>query len=244
MMGKVVIIIQARMGSTRLPGKSLMDLCGKPLVGHILERVERAKTIDQIVLATSTTAENDALADYVTRLGIDVFRGAENDLLERYYKAAIHYNADTVLRLPADNPFPEPSEYDRLVEYHQSSDNDFSSNITNFMGNGYPDGIGVEAITMAALKKACENNTQPDQREHVALNFYDYVNDRVPEGSDFTVGTVKCPENISRPDIVLDINTQEDYQFLRSIYTDIYPENPDFTIHDVIEWFDKREDVS
>ena len=78
----------------------------------------------------------------------------------------------------------------------------------------------------------------------MALNFYDYVNDHVPDGSDFTVGTVKCPENISRPDIVLDINTQEDYQFLRSIYTDIYPENPDFTIHDVIEWFDKREDVS
>ena len=242
MMAKVVLIIQARMGSTRLPGKSMMPLCGKPLVGHILERVAQCKSVDEIILVTSTDAENDILVNLAQEHAVSVFRGSENDLLERYFFAALQCEADVVLRLPADNVCSEAEEFDRLVDYHLNSTNDFSSNICNFKGNGYPDGIGVEAIDFEALKSAHHENFAPQNREHVATNFYDYVNDRLPEGTRFKVGTIRCPKDIARPDIVLDVNTPEDYELMRKLYLDLYPKDPSFNIRDVIEWFDRRKE--
>ena len=132
-MCKVVLIIQARMGSTRLPGKSMMDLAGAPLVGRILERVKRANKINQVVLATSDQKQDDILEKLADDYDVFCFRGSENDLVDRYYQCAKSLKADVVLRLPADNPCPEPSEYDRLIEYHIESGNDFSSNIPLFV---------------------------------------------------------------------------------------------------------------
>ena len=219
----------------------MLPLCGKPLIGHILERVKRAKSIDEVVLATSALSENDPIADVADDYGVSVFRGSEDDLLDRYYQAAVEYNADVVLRLPADNVCSEPAEFDRLIKFHLNSDFDFTSNICNFMGNGYPDGIGVEAIAFAALKHAHEHNHTLTNREHVATNFYDYINHTIPVGSHFTVGTIACPKNISRPDIVLDVNTQSDYELMKSLYQDLYPDNTDFSMIDIIKWFDAKK---
>lgn len=242
-MDRVVLIIQARMGSVRLPGKSMMPLCGKPLIGHILERVSRCNRVDEIVLATSALAENDAIAACAKENGVSVFRGSEDDLLDRYYESAVKHRANIVLRLPADNVCSEPCEFDRLVEYHIHADNDFSSNICNFMGNGYPDGIGVEAISFSALEAAHAKIHTSHYREHVAASFYDYINDRMPDESPFSVGTINCPEEISRPDITLDVNTRQDYELMRDLYHSLYPQNPNFTIRDVIDWFDRRKEV-
>ena len=241
-MTKVVLIIQARMGSVRLPGKSMMDLCGKPLIGHILERVKRVTKIDQIVVATSTNVENDPLENLALKYEVECFRGSEDDLLRRYYDAAMKFNASTVLRLPADNVCPEPFAYDRLIEYHVKSNNDFSSNICGFMGEKWPDGIGIEAIEFESLKHAHEHNHRSDQREHVALNFYDYINDCFPSGSLYSVGTIPCPKEISRPDISLDINTNEDFVLMKSLYQSLYPINPEFSITEIISWFDQRRE--
>ena len=239
-MGKVVLIIQARMGSTRLPGKSIMDLAGTPLVGRILERVKRTKRIDEIVLATSDEEQDNVLENLSDDYSVSCFRGSENDLVDRYYQAAKLYNADIVLRLPADNPCPEPGEYDRLIDYQLSSNKDFSSNICNFMNNGYPDGIGVEAFTFKALQKIWENEKDPHKREHVALNFYDYIKDKIPNGSSFSVGTITCRQEYSRPDIVLDVNNEEDYQMMKGLYEYIYPVKPNFTFTDIIDWYDNH----
>jgi spore coat polysaccharide biosynthesis protein SpsF len=235
---KVVLIVQARMGSTRLPGKSMMKLAGAPLVGRILERVKLAKKIDEIVLATTDQGKDDILVELANEYLVSCFRGSETDLVDRYYKAAKYYKADVVLRLPADNPFPEPSEYDRLIDYHLSNTNDFSSNICNFMGNGYPDGIGVEAFTFCSLEAIWKYENNPDKREHIALNYYDYINNKLPSDSRFSVGTVCCPKIYSRPDIVLDINTYEEYKFMNNLYENLVHEKSDFTFLDVIEWFD------
>ena len=237
---KVVLIIQARMGSTRLPGKSMMDLAGAPLVGRILERVKRAKNIDEIVVATSNKNKDDILVELANKYHVSSFRGSENDLVDRYYKAAKCFKADIILRLPADNPCPEPSEYDRLIEYQLGSNKDFSSNICNFMGNGYPDGIGVEAFTFKALEEVWKTETDSEKREHVALNFYDYVNDKLPNESSFTVGTISCPNKYARPDIVLDVNTETDYQMMKKLYEYIIPMNPNFTFTNVIDWYDNN----
>ena len=237
----ISVIIQARMGSTRLPGKSTMKLAGVPLVGRVLERVKRVKKIDVIVLATSIQGKDDVLVDLANEYDVFCFRGSETDLVDRYYKAAKYHKADVVLRLPADNPCPEPSEYDRLIEYHLSSKKDFSSNICNFLGNGYPDGIGVEAFTFNSLEKIWKEEFDPERREHISLNYYDYINDKLPSNSPFSVGTVCCPKKFSRPDIVLDVNTEKDYHFMNGLYKYLVKKNSFYTFTDVIEWFDVQQ---
>jgi len=148
---KCVLIIQARTGSIRFPRKVLAKINGITLVEQIINRVKRAKKIDEIVLATTKKKEDDILCRLAEKKKISFFRGSENDLVDRYYKAAIHFNAKFILRLPADNPIPEPKEYDRLIRYHLQSEKDFSSNICNFKNNGYPDGIGVEIFNFKAI---------------------------------------------------------------------------------------------
>lgn len=150
---KVVAIIQARMGSKRKPGKSMADLAGKPLLYRFIERVVRAKTLDEIVLATTRKKEDDVLVGISKELNISFFRGSENDLIDRYYQAAKQFKADIVVRLCADNPVIEPGEIDRIVEYHLQSDNDFSSNTHNIDNNGYPDGLGAEVYNFITIEK-------------------------------------------------------------------------------------------
>ena len=170
MIDKVVLVVQARIGSTRLPGKSLMDLAGKPLVGRVLERVQRCNNIDDIVLAIPNTIENDPLEELAKGYEVNLYRGSEDDLVDRYYQAAKTFNATIVGRLPADNPIPEPYEIDRIIEHHIQSNYAFSSNLSVVYGNGYPDGIGVEAFSFSSLETIWSNETNLEKREHVALN--------------------------------------------------------------------------
>lgn len=230
--------MQARMGSTRLPGKSLMDLAGAPLVGRILERVKRVRGLDAIVVATTEKEEDKPLVELAQRYGVDSFRGSETDLVDRYYQAAKAFGADTVLRLPADNPCSEPEAFERLIAAHHAGANDFTSNIMQVDRNGWPDGIGVEAFTFAALEQVWRTVADPHGREHLAANFYDYLSQRhLPDGR-FTVGSVECPPPWRRPDLVLDVNTPGDYELIRQLYDDLYPGNPRFHITDIIHWYD------
>ena len=237
---RVVLIIQARMGSTRLPGKSMMDLAGAPLVGRILERVKRCKRIDEIVLAIPDSPKDDVLRQLGSSYGITVFAGSENDLVERYYQAALTSSADLVGRLPADNATPEPAEIDRIVDHHLSlMRRGFSSNLSVIDDSGYPDGIGAEVFDFSLLAEAREGHADPRQREHVHLNFFDYRTQQAADESWCPISTVQCPAEFRRPDLVLDVNTQEQYEFMRRLYEDLYPRNPNFNITDIIRWYDE-----
>lgn len=237
---RVVLIIQARMGSTRLPGKSMMDLAGAPLVGRILERVKRCTRLDDIVLAIPDTDKDAVLQRLGESCGVKVFSGSENDLVERYYQSALWSNADIVGRLPADNATPEPSEIDRIVDHHLSlGRRGFSSNLSVIGNSEYPDGIGAEMFDFSLLAEARERHTDPRKREHVHLNFYDYSCSQAVDSSWCPISTVKCPAEFRRPDLVLDVNTQEQYEFMRQLYEYLYPKNPDFHITDIIRWYDE-----
>jgi len=227
-----VLIMQARMGSTRLPGKSLLPLAGRPLLARVLERVLRVKRVDKVLLATTQKSQDDPLAALASEYGVEVFRGSENDLVDRYYQAALASRADVIVRIPADNPAPEPSEVDRIIEYHLENGNDFSSNYPDVLNNGYPDGIGAEVFNFAALKKVWETTADPRNREHPHTNFYEH-----PEL--FKIGTIECPAEFRRPDIVLDVNTREEYEFMAALYEYLYPRNPVFSILDIIRWHDQ-----
>ena len=237
---RVVLIIQARMGSTRLPGKSMMDLAGAPLVGRILERVKRCTRLDDIVLAIPDTEKDAVLKQLGERYDVKVFAGSENDLVERYYQAAVWSKADIVARLPADNATPEPSEIDRIVDHHLSlGRRGFSSNLSVIGDSEYPDGIGAEMFDFSLLAEARKRNTDHRQREHVHLNFYDYGTGQAVDKDWCPISTVKCPAGFRRPDLVLDVNTQEQYDFMRQLYEYLYPRNPQFHITDIIRWYDK-----
>ncbi len=237
---RVVLIIQARMGSTRLPAKSMMDLAGAPLVGRILERVTRCRRLDEIVLAVPDTPQDAVLGNVGHGHGVTVFAGSENDLVERYYQAALASRADVIGRLPADNATPEPSEIDRIVDHHLSlGRRGFSSNLSVITDNGYPDGIGAEMFEFSLLAEARERFTDPLKREHVHRNFFDYTKQTPVDADWCPISTIQCPAEFRRPDLVLEVNTKAQYQFMRRLYEDLYPVNPGFHITDIIRWYDE-----
>lgn len=239
MQPRVVLIIQARMGSSRLPGKSVMDLAGAPLVGRILERVNRCQRLDEIVLAIPDTSRDAILGDIGRRHGVTVYAGSEDDVLERYYQSAVASRATIVGRLPADNATPEPSEIDRIVEHHLSLGRPgFSSNLSVIADSGYPDGIGAEMFDFRLLAEARERHPGKTEREHVHRNFFDYGTQTPVDASWCPISTVPCPMAFRRPDLVLDVNTQAQYEFMRQLYEDLYPKNPRFHITDIIRWYD------
>lgn len=228
------------MGSTRLPGKSMMDLAGAPLVGRILERVKRCRRVDEIVLAIPDTAQDAVLGDLGRQYGVTVFAGSENDLVERYYQAALAAQADIVGRLPADNATPEPAEIDRIADHHRClGRRGFSSNLTLVGDNRYPDGIGAEMFDFSLLAEARARHTDPRQREHVHLNFFDYGPQAPVDAEWCPISTVPCPPEFARPDLVLDVNTEAQYEFMRELYEYLYPRNPNFHITDIIAWYDQ-----
>lgn len=240
MPARVVLILQARMGSTRLPGKSMMDLAGAPLVGRILERVIRCKEVDEVVLAIPNTEENKPLAELAASYGVSVYAGDENDVLSRYTEAAKYHNADYVVRLPADNPTPEPEEIDRIIVHHRDLGRPgFSSNLSVINNNGYPDGIGSEVFDFSLLEWAQQNNPTEMQREHVHLNFFNYETGMPVDEILCPISTIECPVEFRRPDLILDVNTKEQYLFMKELYEYLYPLNPDFTILDTIRWYDE-----
>ena len=231
-----VLIIQARMGSTRLPGKSTLNLGGKPLIGWVIHRLKKTSQVDKIVLSTTTKTEDDILEKIGLEYEIDVFRGSENDLVNRYYQAAKKYKANLIVRVPGDNALPEPKEIDRVINYHNNSGNDFSSNFPDvaqhgYPHNGYPDGIGAEVINFEALKRIWNLSSSPRNREHPHTNFYE--NPKM-----FKIGVLECPEEIRRPDIILDINTKEQYEFVSEMYEYMTANYIEFGIHEVIKWYD------
>ena len=236
----LTLVIQARMNSERFPNKVVSDLNGSPLIERILQRVKKVKKIGKIIVATTRKKEDDILAKIAKSNKVEVFRGSENDLVDRYYQAVRGKNVGHILRLPADNPIPDPTEYNRLINYHLKTNNDFSSNICNFMKNGYPDGFGVEIFTANSLKRIWRNEKRKKFREHITLNFYDYKKNKKNSKFNFKIGTVKCPKKISKPKLIFDVNYYKDYLFIKQIYEYFLPQKKNFTAIDVVKWYEKK----
>ncbi len=230
---KIVCIIQARMGSNRLPQKSLMKLGDKYLVDHVVERALKSELISQVVLAAPKTEENDPLEKRANELAVACFRGSENDLVSRFYEAAVRHKADVVVRVCADNPLIHPSEVDRIIKYYLNSDVDFASNVGPVMGNSYPDGLGAEVFSFEALSWIHNNINDARSREHVHESFYNNPNR-------FKLGTVMCPREFARPEIVLDINTKEEYNFISRLFNDLGTKKTLISIQEIIPWYEKN----
>jgi spore coat polysaccharide biosynthesis protein SpsF (cytidylyltransferase family) len=239
-MAKVVLIIQARMSSTRLPSKSMMPLADKPLVYRMVERLKNCKKIDEIVIATSDQSEDQVLVELAKELDVSSFQGNLLDVRDRYLKAAEKFQADFVIRIPADNPMPDANEIDKLIEFHLGNNSSgFSSNLAQVNNSEYLDGIGAEIFSTKLLQESVARSSSDTAKEHVHRNFFDYSTQTPVDSSWCPIASPKAPAELRRPDIILDVNTMDDYIKIKRIYDNLYPKNPNFTTVDVINFLDK-----
>jgi sialic acid synthase SpsE/spore coat polysaccharide biosynthesis protein SpsF (cytidylyltransferase family) len=165
--GRIVAIVQARMGSTRLPGKVMREAAGEPLIGHLLDRLARCERLDQVVVATPVGDE--PLVGYLKERGATVYEGSERDVLERYVGAAKEHEADVVVRITADCPLIDPVLVDQVVDFFLAGSFDYASNT---LERGFPRGLDVEVMSRAALERAHAEAREADEREHVTLHIY------------------------------------------------------------------------
>lgn len=210
----MVAIIQARMGSTRLPQKVLMDIGEEPMLWHVHERASHTSLLDEVVVATSTEPADDEVASFCTERGIPCVRGSETDVLDRYYQTALEMNADTVVRLTADCPFLSPAVIDRIVREYEASNCEYVSNTLEYT---HPDGLDVEVFGMEALETAWEEAVEPDEREHVTIYM--------KQSEDFRSKNVENVLDMStyefvEEDIILrwTVDYPEDMEFIREVY--------------------------
>ena len=238
-MAKVVLIIQARMSSTRLPGKSMMPLADKPLVYRMVERLKKCKKIDEIVIATSDQPEDQVLVELAKDLEVSYFQGSLLDVRDRYLKAAEKFKADFIMRIPADNPMPDANEIDKLVEFHlENNPAGFSSNLAQVDNSGYLDGVGAEIFSTKLLQDSVARSSSEIVKEHVHRNFFDYSTQTPVDASWCPVASPKAPQELQRPDIVLDVNTMEDYLKIKKIYDTLYFKKNNFTTVDILNFLD------
>jgi spore coat polysaccharide biosynthesis protein SpsF len=204
---RTVAIIQARTGSTRLPGKVLRPLLAEPLLVHVVRRVRRARSVDETVVATTTLPADDAIADLGTAEGWPVFRGSEMDLLERYLGAARVHAAERVIRITSDCPLVDPALIDDVVEALATDGADYASN--TLAPRTFPRGLDVEAMTMDALESAGRDDRDPASREHATPFLY-----HNPER--YRLAAVRNQVDLSTYRWTVD--TLEDYELVRRIY--------------------------
>lgn len=167
----VGLVIQARMGSSRLPGKVLRTVGEKSLLEILLGRMTKSAEIDKIILATTTNPEDEVLLTVAKSMGIDVFRGSEEDVLDRYYRASLDFRLDNVVRVTADCPFVDPEVVDKLTRIFLDSDLDFLSN-SEPLPSTWPDGMDVSVFSFPALERAFQSSVLPSEREHVTFHFW------------------------------------------------------------------------
>lgn len=214
---KKLVLIQARMTSSRLPGKVLADICGKPSLQHMLERVSCCESVDKIMVATTSNLTDDPVAELCEQLEIETFRGDENDVLGRFLKAAEIESADVIIRLTADCPMIDPALIDELVECYNSGSFDYVSNCNE---RTYPDGLDVEVFSMLALQEANRKVTSSFCREHVTPYIRGIHNKY--EMGEFSIMQVKFLTDLSH--IRWTVDTLEDLDRVRELVSKL-PEN-------------------
>lgn len=233
---RTVAIVQARMGSSRLPGKSAMQICGKPMIWHVLNRVKQAWR--STVLAIPVEPNSAPLVDAADSLKIPtiVVGGDPNDLAHRYAVAAYTTGADIVVRVPGDNPCVDPAEIKRAIDHYFTDPprwNWLTSNLDrNLDNNGYPGGLGAEVYDARYLKFLDHKIVEPRYREHPHL--WAIEGDRL--------NTLHCPAEIRCPELRFDVNTQEDFDFASEIYNALYPAKQNFATRDILAYLEGNYD--
>lgn len=218
----VTIVLQARTGSTRLPSKVLKPLLGKPMLARMLERIKRASTANIIIVATSDKTTDDPVATLAKESQVSMFRGSEEDVLDRYYHAAKEAQADVIVRVTGDCPLHDPQIIDLVVNRYRKENVDYISGPEN-----YPEGLDTEVFSFNALEKSWHEARLPSEREHVTL----YIRNH-PEL--FTVSPSWAEGDVDGTHMHWSVDTEADFRFVEEVYEYLYKNNPAFGMNDVL----------
>ncbi len=227
---RVVAIVQARMGSTRLPGKVLRDLAGETMLARVVRRLRGAKLLDEVLIATTDRPKDDAIVAECRKSSVAVFRGDQDDVLDRYFKAAQQASADIVVRVTSDCPLIDPEITDKTIEAFTSNLPDYASNT---IVRTYPRGLDTEVVSMAALTRAWREARKPYEREHVTPYIFEH-----PE--EFLLLPVVGDQDYSPHRWTVD--TLEDFEFVQAIYSRLKGKEG-FSWREVLDVLDREPDL-
>lgn len=230
---KITVIIQARMGSTRLPGKVLMNISEKTVLHHVVDRVSQCRNIDDIIIATTTLDKDDLIVKEVEKIGCKYFRGSENNVLDRYYEAATFNKSDIIIRITSDCPLIDPLIVDKIIEFYINNNYEMVTNAcSDSSKRTYPRGLDTEIFSYNVLKKAKENAKESYQLEHVTPYIYEN-----------TTNIFYYKNNIDYSKYRFTLDTEEDLKLIKEIYSNLYFGENNFYLGDVIEVMENNPDL-
>jgi spore coat polysaccharide biosynthesis protein SpsF len=221
----IVCTIQARMSSTRLPGKVMLPILGRPMLELMIERLRRVKQINAVVVATTTDQSCDVIESLAHRLGVGCYRGSEEDVLDRVLQASRAAKADVIVETTGDCPVIDPEAIDRVIDTFLVSDVDYCSNI---LERTYPRGMDVQVFPLAVLEQVATLTQDPADHEHVSLYIY-----RHPER--FRLRNVSSGLLPEAAQLRLTVDTQDDFELIKRIYEHLYRDKPDFGLADILD---------
>ena len=230
---KVVAIIQARMGSTRLSGKVMKIIKGKTVLEHVIERVKQAKLIDEIIIATTVDSRDETIYNEALRCGVKAYRGSEDDVLSRYYYSAKENGADVIIRITSDCPLIDPLIVDKIVGFYQKNNYEIVTNAgSDLSQRTYPRGLDTEVFSFVLLEEAFNKADKTYQREHVTPYIYENSISKFYYKSDVDYSKFRWT-----------LDTKEDFELIEAIYNRLYLGKHDFYLNDIISVFEKEPEL-
>jgi spore coat polysaccharide biosynthesis protein SpsF len=229
----VVATVEARMSSTRLPAKTMMQVAGKPILELVIERLQSATLVNHVVVATTTNPRDDLIVSFCEENSIDVHRGSESDVLRRVFETAQKFSADIIVQAGADCPFYDPGLVDELIRIFKGGTYDY---VANDMLLTYPEGVDAHVMSMKVLSEIQELATKPRDRDDVPRYIWNH-----PER--YRIFNLEAPPDLRRPEIRLTLDYPEDLILTQKIYDVLYTKNPHFTTRDVIMFLDKNPEL-
>lgn len=221
------------MGSTRLPGKVLIDIKGKSVLNHVVDRLRESKYIDDIIIATTNLSKDDLIEEEAIKINCKYYRGSEDDVLNRYYEAASLYNGHIIIRITSDCPLIDPNIIDEMIEFYINNNYEIISNSPqDIKQRTYPRGLDVEIFSYDLLKYSKEHATKPYQLEHVTPYMYETSKNKYYYSNE---------NNYSNYRLTLDTN--EDLQLIKEIYDKLYIENKKFYLNEIINLIEKNPEL-
>ena len=224
----ILAVLQARVSSSRLPGKVLKKILGKPMLQLQLERLGRVKRLDKIVVATSREISDDPIEKLCQNLNVSCFRGSLDDVLDRYYQSALVYQPDHIVRVTGDCPLTDPVLIDDVIQFYLEENFDYV-----MLEKTFPHGLDLEIFPFSVLLQTWENAELPSQREHVTL--YMRNSDK------FHLGMFKGKKNLSY--LRWTVDEPEDFEFVQKVYHNLYSSKPNFTTQDILNLLKRRPDL-
>jgi len=225
----IAAIIQARMGSNRLPGKVLADICGKPMLWHIIERLTYSKWVEKIIIATTTLPEDNPIIELADRCGVSAFAGSDKDVLDRFYQASIQFNADPIVRITADCPIIDPFIVDEVIKGYLEGVYEMY-----YLDGSFPDGLDTEVFSLQALKKAWQHAKLPSEREHVTPFIKNISNG-------FKIGTYEKFRELGH--LRWTVDEERDLDLIRVIYSRLYRHGEIFTTDEILSLIESEPEL-